>query len=130
MSSPATYATPLYEVILLSAGTAPERVAKAIVANTDRRKKEALELIRAAPVTIIEGAGSATAEGAREAMEAAGASVEVRAYEEENAPLPAQSAPLTGGQKALVIILIAIAIILALLLLMSFIQSMNDFLSM
>jgi hypothetical protein len=134
MSSPASYATTRYEVILLSAGTTPKRVAKAVVANTDRRKGEALELIRAAPVTIIEGAGSATAEGAREALESAGATVELRAYE-ENAPLPAPSPPLTGGQKALVIILtaiaiIAIAIILALLLLLSFIQSMSDFFSM
>jgi hypothetical protein len=127
MSSPASYAITGYEVILLSAGTEPKRVAKAIVANTDLRRAEALELIQAAPVTIIEGAGSATAEGAREALESAGATVEVRAYGQE-APLPAPSAGWKGWQVALVIL--GILIVVALLLLMSFIQSMNDFFSM
>lgn len=123
MSSQASYAITGYEVILLSAGTEPKRVAKAIVANTDLRRAEALELIQAAPVTIIEGAGFATAEGAREALESAGATVEVRAYEVETPAAPLQSpTPLTAGQIALrgVGILIALAVLALVIFLLTF----------
>jgi hypothetical protein len=103
-----------YDVVLVSAGPKPRRVARTIAEFTLQERAEAQEMIKAAPVLILQGAGYATAEGARMALERLGATVEVRAYEDEMPePPPQPSTPLTAGQIALLIvgILIVLAII-------------------
>jgi len=68
-----------YDVVLVSAGTRPKRVARTIRTFTDLRQEEASELLRRAPVPILQSAHYATAEGARDALERRGATVEMQA---------------------------------------------------
>lgn len=87
---------PRYDVELISVGTKPRRVALTVASFTDLRNEEAKELLRTAPVLILQGASYATAEGAREALERLGATVEVRAYEVDTpGPPPQSSTPPT-----------------------------------
>jgi hypothetical protein len=85
---------PRYDVVLVSAGTRPRRVAQTIASFTDLRREEAWELLRRAPELILQGASYATAEGARQALERRGATVELRAYDVEvPEPAPNSSEP-------------------------------------
>jgi ribosomal protein L7/L12 len=87
---------PRYDVELISVGTKPRRVARTVASFTDLRNEEAKGLLRTAPVFILRNASYATAEGAREALERLGATVEVRAYEVDTPGLaPQPSTPPT-----------------------------------
>ncbi len=114
-----------YDVVLVSAGTRPRRVARTIAAFTDLDRAKALELLRRAPVLILQGAAYATAEGARQELESQGARVEVRAYEVE-VPKPAATsrARWRGWQVALVIA--AILIFLVIMILASFASALSS----
>jgi ABC-type multidrug transport system fused ATPase/permease subunit len=106
-----------YDVELTSVGTKPRRVARTVASFTDLRNEKAKELLRTAPVLILRNASYATAEGAREALERRGATVEVRAYDMEiAAPKPQPSTPTTWGQIALVILMVGILIFVLLAL--------------
>jgi hypothetical protein len=106
-----------YDVELISVGTKPRRVALTVASFTDLRIEEAKELLRTAPVLILRNASYATAEGAREALQRRGATVEVRAYDMEIAgPTPQPSTPTTWGQIALVILVVGILIFIILAL--------------
>jgi hypothetical protein len=93
-----------YDVTLVSAGGKPQRAARIIGEFTDRTRQEAMGMIETAPVLILRGAGYATAEGARMALERLGAEVEVRAYEVETARPPQSSARPTKMETALRIV--------------------------
>jgi ribosomal protein L7/L12 len=85
---------------LLSAGPKDRRVVRTIAEFTDRTRQQALELVQTAPVLILQGAGYATAESARLALERLGATIEVRAHDVE-APWPRElSTPMPLGQIA------------------------------
>ncbi len=90
-----------YDVVLVSAGTRPRRTAQTIASFTDLRKEEAWEHLRRAPEVILQGASYATAEGARQALERRGATVELRAYDVEvPEPEPSSSESFRRGWQA------------------------------
>jgi hypothetical protein len=104
-----------YDVELISVGSKPRRVARTVASFTDLRNEEAKELLRTAPVLILRNASYATTEGAREALERRGATVEVRAYEVDTpGPTPQPSTPTTWGQIALMILMVGILIFIIL----------------
>jgi hypothetical protein len=79
-------------------------------------KEEAWELLQRAPVLILQGVGYATAQGAKEALERRGATVELRAYDMETAgPAPQSSTPPTSWLTVLGIVIAVIVILLIIL---------------
>ena len=67
-----------FDVVLTSAGEKKIQVIKEIRAITGLGLKEAKELVDTAPKPILEGASKEDAEKAKEAIEAAGGSVELQ----------------------------------------------------
>ena len=67
-----------FDVVLTSAGDKKIQVIKEVRGLTSLGLKEAKELVDSAPKAIIEGASKADAEKAKEAIEAAGGSVELQ----------------------------------------------------
>ena len=67
-----------FDVILTSAGEKKIQVIKEVRALTNLGLKEAKELVDGAPKPVLEGANKADAEKAKEALEGAGASVELK----------------------------------------------------
>jgi hypothetical protein len=107
---------PRYDVELISVGTKPRRVAWTVASFTDLRNEEAKELLRTAPFLILRNASYATAEGAREALERRGATVEVRACEVDTRGAPPQSStPPTSWLTALGIVIAVVVILFVIL---------------
>lgn len=67
-----------FEVVLESAGDKKINVIKEVRALTSLGLKEAKDLVEAAPKTILESVDKAAADKAKEALEAAGATVTVK----------------------------------------------------
>ena len=67
-----------FDVILTGAGEKKIQVIKEVRAITSLGLKEAKELVDGAPKPVLEGANKADAEKAKEALEGAGASVELK----------------------------------------------------
>ncbi|MDO9378222.1 MAG: 50S ribosomal protein L7/L12 [Nocardioidaceae bacterium] len=67
-----------FDVVLESAGDKKIQVIKEVRGLTSLGLKEAKDLVEAAPKAILEGVDKAAAEKAKEALEAAGASVSVK----------------------------------------------------
>jgi large subunit ribosomal protein L7/L12 len=67
-----------FEVVLEAAGDKKINVIKEVRALTSLGLKEAKDLVEAAPKTILENANKETADKAKEALEAAGATVSVK----------------------------------------------------
>ena len=67
-----------FDVILTSAGEKKIQVIKEVRALTNLGLKEAKDLVDGAPKPVLEGANKETAEKAKEALEGAGASVELK----------------------------------------------------
>ena len=67
-----------FEVVLEAAGDKKNNVIKEVRALTSLGLKEAKDLVEAAPKTILENANKETAAKAKEALEAAGATVTVK----------------------------------------------------
>ncbi len=67
-----------FDVILASAGEKKIQVIKEVRALTNLGLKEAKELVDGAPKPILEGANKDDAEKAKEALEGAGATVELK----------------------------------------------------
>jgi len=67
-----------FDVVLTSAGEKKIQVIKEVRSLTSLGLKEAKELVDSAPKAIIEGASKDDAEKAKEALEAAGGSVELK----------------------------------------------------
>jgi ribosomal protein L7/L12 len=103
-----------YDIKLVSAGTKPRRLAWTIASITGLRVRDAWELLRKAPVLILRGAYYGTAEGAREALERRGATVELRAYDvEAPQPKPSSLAPSKLGSKGWLVFVGVLAILIA-----------------
>ena len=67
-----------FTIMLTSAGDKKINVIKEVRAATSLGLKEAKELVESAPKAVLEGASPEDAEKAKEALEAAGASVELQ----------------------------------------------------
>ncbi|MDX1468817.1 MAG: 50S ribosomal protein L7/L12 [Acidimicrobiia bacterium] len=67
-----------FDVVLTEAGSAKIQVIKEVRALTSLGLKEAKELVDGAPANVLEGVDKETAEKAKEAIEAAGGSVELK----------------------------------------------------
>ncbi len=67
-----------FDVVLTGAGEKKINVIKEVRSLTSLGLKEAKELVESAPKPVLEGASKADAEKAKEALEAAGASVELK----------------------------------------------------
>ena len=67
-----------FDVILASAGDQKIQVIKEVRALTNLGLKEAKELVDSAPKPVLEGVDKETADKAKEALEAAGATVELK----------------------------------------------------
>ena len=67
-----------FEVVLEAAGDKKINVIKEVLALTSLGLKEAKDLVEAAPKTILENGDKAAADKAKEALEAAGATVTVK----------------------------------------------------
>jgi len=67
-----------FDVVLISAGEKKINVIKEVRGLTSLGLKEAKELVESAPKPVVEGASKDDAEKAKEALEAAGASVELQ----------------------------------------------------
>lgn len=67
-----------FDVVLASAGDKKIQVIKEVRGLTSLGLKEAKELVDGAPSNILEGADKETAEKAKEALEGAGATVELK----------------------------------------------------
>ena len=67
-----------FDVVLKSAGAAKLQVVKTVKESCGLGLKEAKDLVDAAPCNVKEGVDKATAEALKEALEAAGAEVEVK----------------------------------------------------
>ncbi|NLA35308.1 MAG: 50S ribosomal protein L7/L12 [Actinobacteria bacterium] len=67
-----------FDVVLTSAGDKKIQVIKEVRGLTGLGLKEAKDLVEAAPKAVIEGANKADAEKAKEVLEAAGGSVELK----------------------------------------------------
>jgi large subunit ribosomal protein L7/L12 len=67
-----------FDVILADAGDKKIQVIKEVRSLTGLGLKEAKDLVEAAPKAVLEGASKEDAEKAKEALEAAGGSVEVK----------------------------------------------------
>ena len=69
---------PEFDVILNSAGEKKIQVIKEVRGLTSLGLKEAKDLVDGAPKPVLEGVNKETADSAKEALEGAGASVEVK----------------------------------------------------
>jgi len=67
-----------FDVVLTAAGEKKINVIKEVRGLTSLGLKEAKELVEAAPKAVLEGASKDDAEKAKEALEGAGASVEIK----------------------------------------------------
>ena len=67
-----------FDVVLTAAGDKKIQVIKEVRALTNLGLKDAKDLVDGAPQTVFEGASMEDAEKAKEALEAAGASVELK----------------------------------------------------
>ncbi len=67
-----------FDVILSGAGDKKIQVIKEVRALTNLGLKEAKDLVEAAPKAILEGVSKEDAEKAKEALEAAGATIEIK----------------------------------------------------
>jgi large subunit ribosomal protein L7/L12 len=67
-----------FDVVLTSAGDKKIQVIKEVRALTNLGLKEAKDLVEAAPKPVLEGVDKAAADAAKEALEAAGGSVEIK----------------------------------------------------
>ena len=67
-----------FDVVLTGAGEKKIQVIKEVRSLTNLGLKDAKELVDGAPNSVLEGASKEDAEKAKEALEAAGASVELR----------------------------------------------------
>jgi large subunit ribosomal protein L7/L12 len=67
-----------FDVVLTGAGDKKIQVIKEVRSLTSLGLKEAKELVDSAPKAVLEGATKEAAEAAKEALEGAGASVEVK----------------------------------------------------
>lgn len=67
-----------YDVVLTGAGSAKIQVIKEVRGLTSLGLKEAKDLVDGAPANVLEGVDEETANKAKEALEAAGASVELK----------------------------------------------------
>ena len=67
-----------FDVVLTGAGDKKIQVIKEVRSLTNLGLKDAKELVDGAPNSVLEGASKEDAEKAKEALEAAGASVELR----------------------------------------------------
>jgi large subunit ribosomal protein L7/L12 len=67
-----------FDVVLTSAGEKKIQVIKEVRGLTSLGLKEAKELVESAPKAVLEGVDKAAAESAKEALEAAGASIELK----------------------------------------------------
>ncbi|MDT9592035.1 50S ribosomal protein L7/L12 [Nocardioides zeae] len=67
-----------FDVVLESAGDKKINVIKEVRALTSLGLKEAKELVESAPKAVLEGANKETADKAKEALEAAGATVTLK----------------------------------------------------
>lgn len=67
-----------FDVILVSAGDKKIQVIKEVRGLTNLGLKEAKELVESAPKPVVEHANKETADKAKEALEAAGATVELK----------------------------------------------------
>jgi large subunit ribosomal protein L7/L12 len=67
-----------FDVVLASAGEKKIKVIKEVRGLTNLGLKEAKELVEAAPKAVLEGVDKAAAEAAKETLEAAGATVELK----------------------------------------------------
>ena len=67
-----------FDVVLTAAGEKKINVIKEVRGLTSLGLKEAKELVEAAPKAVLEGASKDDAEKAKEALEGAGASVEIQ----------------------------------------------------
>ena len=67
-----------FDVILAAAGDKKIEVIKQVRARTSLGLKEAKDLVEAAPKAVLEGASKDDAEKAKEALEGAGATVELK----------------------------------------------------
>jgi large subunit ribosomal protein L7/L12 len=67
-----------FDVVLTAAGEKKIQVIKEVRGLTSLGLKEAKELVESAPKAVLEGVDKAAAESAKDALEAAGASVELK----------------------------------------------------
>ncbi len=67
-----------FDVVLTAAGSAKIQVIKEVRGLTSLGLKDAKDLVDAAPSNVLEGVDKETAEKAKEAIEAAGGSVELK----------------------------------------------------
>ena len=67
-----------FDVVLTAAGDKKIQVIKEVRALTNLGLKDAKDLVDGAPQTVLEGASKEDADRAKEALEAAGASVELK----------------------------------------------------
>ncbi|MEX1162362.1 MAG: 50S ribosomal protein L7/L12 [Nitriliruptor sp.] len=67
-----------FDVVLTSAGEKKIQVIKEVRALTSLGLKEAKELVEAAPKAVLEGVDKAAADSAKEALEGAGATIELK----------------------------------------------------
>ena len=67
-----------FDVVLTSAGEKKIQVIKEVRGLTSLGLKEAKELVEAAPTAVLEGVDKAAADSAKEALEGAGATVEIK----------------------------------------------------
>jgi large subunit ribosomal protein L7/L12 len=67
-----------FDVVLTSAGEKKIQVIKEVRGLTSLGLKEAKELVEAAPKAVLEGVDKAAAEAAKESLEGAGATVELK----------------------------------------------------
>jgi large subunit ribosomal protein L7/L12 len=67
-----------FDVVLTSAGEKKIQVIKEVRGLTSLGLKEAKELVEAAPKAILEGVDKAAADSAKEALEGAGATIELK----------------------------------------------------
>ena len=67
-----------FDVILASAGDKKIQVIKEVRGLTNLGLKEAKDLVEGAPKPVLEGVSKADADAAKEALEAAGGSVEIK----------------------------------------------------
>ncbi|MED5221151.1 MAG: 50S ribosomal protein L7/L12, partial [Actinomycetota bacterium] len=67
-----------FDVVLTDAGDKKIQVIKEVRALTNLGLKDAKDLVDGAPATVLEGASKEDAEKAKEALEGAGASIELK----------------------------------------------------
>jgi large subunit ribosomal protein L7/L12 len=77
-AAPAAEEKDEFDVVVASAGSAKIQVIKEVRGLTSLGLKDAKDLVDSAPATVLEGVDQETANKAKEALEAAGATVELK----------------------------------------------------